>query len=311
MSKSDIRDINNIEIPDVNWDAIESGALNRKEAWDIASKSVEFLINYRILSGTGFLKKGTKDEAIKVEENLKKLEKEYEGFHAVVRKTFADHCKEIAKKDGDSKTLFNRFYVLKAEALCYNVIVEWIEEKLQTVPHGMVRDFMLRVKDSHSKKYTYYLPKNWRNRTQKSIILILKDLERKARTTWMKEKGIEPEKRKPSVEEPKTEPKSKPEPKPKSKSEPKSKPKPNSTNSLQDIESVVPLRKTDPEKKKELINKKTDKEIANLDLTRNVAKNLSKKFGSLESLKKASDEEISSIPGIGKKILRQIRESLK
>ncbi len=105
----------------------------------------------------------------------------------------------------------------------------------------------------------------------------------------------------------KSQPRSEFRPKPK----PVAKSKPDKTvNSFTDISQIVRTKKTDPDKKRTLIDQKTTDEIAGLDLTRNIAKKLSKKFDSLEELKQAPDKEITSIKGIGQKILKQIRKEV-
>ncbi len=104
---------------------------------------------------------------------------------------------------------------------------------------------------------------------------------------------------------------SKPESKSEAKPRPESKPKPQSqpkVKSFKDIDNIVSTkRKTDPDKKRKLIDQKTDKGIAELNLSRNIARKLSKKFETLENLEQASDKEILSIQGIGKKTLKQVR----
>jgi len=237
-------DIKDIKIPDINWDKVE--VLDQKTAIEKAEKSVEFLINFRMFSfGTGFLmKRNIQEEAEKVRENLKAWIKEYKGFFHVVQRAFLEKAKEIAAKDGDSRTLFSRLRVLALEALFHKAVRNWdSEEKVATTPYRLRRDFLSRVRMGRNETM-FLLPDSWRNDTQKSIALVLKDLERKAKRKWMEEKGYEPrkpekeaeDKKEAPAETPEKEvdaeslvakktPEIKPEPVPETKPEPKPEPK--------------------------------------------------------------------------------------
>jgi len=213
-------DIKDIKIPDINWDKVE--VLDEKTAMEKAEKSVEFLINFRMFSfGTGFLmKRNIQKEAEKVKENLKTWIKEYKGFFHVVQRAFLQKAKEIAAKDGDSRILFSRLRVLALEALLHKAVRNWeSEEKVATTPYRLRRDFLSRVRMGRNETM-FLLPDSWRNDTQKSIALVLKDLERKAKRKWMEEKGYGPRKKAEDKKEtPPEEKKAKPKPnKPKKKS---------------------------------------------------------------------------------------------
>lgn len=220
------RDIQDIKIPDINWDKVE--ALDKKTAQDNAEKSVEFLINFRTytLKSRIFLKRSIEEKAQKVKDNLTTWTKEYKGFIYVVQTAFLEKAREIATKNGDSKTLFSRLKVLALEALFHRSVQDW-EGRVDTAPHRLKSAFLSEVR--MSKRTLFLLPAGWGDDTHKSTALVLKDLANKAKTKWMEEQGYI----KPEPETPPEEKKDETEPEPEKKGL-------RTTNSLKDLESIVP-----------------------------------------------------------------------
>lgn len=183
-----------IEFPSIDWEELKEGALSKDKVWDEIEKGVKFIVEIQMLKSTSFLSKDSIEKAREVEDKLGELKKQYPQTIGVVQNILGRKINEMARGDGDSKTLFSRLRVLVKEAEFHGSIQEWGEDRLQSAPMGLKRGFLIKIKDGNDG-FRFFLPRNWRSKVHQRTALVLKDLAYKARKTWMDEHGIEPQKR--------------------------------------------------------------------------------------------------------------------
>ncbi len=189
-NNTQIREIN---FPEINQEKLGEGSLPKEETVSKIRDIVKFLIEVRALKRTSFLVQSTLDKAKEISLRLDEKVEQFPQLKGVVQNLFGQLVKKMAEEKGDSKTLFNRLDLLVEEAEYYGVLQEWTEEKLDKVPYGLKRDFLVRLR-SGKDQFRFFLPSNWRNQVHKRTALVLRDLAIKAKNTWMDEKGIPREK---------------------------------------------------------------------------------------------------------------------
>lgn len=194
-----------IEFPEINWSDLKKGALSKDKVWDEIEKAIKFILEVQMLKSTEFLHRDTIENARETEKRLNDLKEEYPQVNGVVQNLLGKRIKEWAESDGNSRTLFSRLRILTIEASFHGCLKEWDEKDLEKVPIGLRKNFEIRLYNPRTKETHYFLPRNWRNETQKRTALILRDLSFKAQSTYRAERGIEPRKRETPVETPKTE----------------------------------------------------------------------------------------------------------
>ncbi len=178
-----------INFPEINWDKLREGTISKEMVWEELEKGINFVLEVQMLKKTSFLAKETIEQSQDVLEKMRELKEKFPQVHGVIQNILGRQIKEMATRNGDSRTLFSRLEFLVQEAVFYGSLAEWKEADLERVPFGLKKDFEVRLYDPRTKQTRHFLPASWRNDTQKRTAMVLHDLSFKARDTYKAERG--------------------------------------------------------------------------------------------------------------------------